>query len=306
LKKNEIIIGTRGSKLALWQADLVKDAIVEKHHDLSVRIEIIKTTGDKILESPLSEMGGKGIFVKEIENALIENVIDIAVHSMKDVPTEIPAGLRIAAVLKRADPRDVLISKNNVKLLDLPKNSTILTGSLRRKAQILSLRQDINFQEIRGNIDTRFRKFYQSRYEGMILAKAGVERMDYEDKISEVISEDICLPAAGQGAIGLEIRENDDSVSEITDKLNHKNSELSVKAERAFLNGLGGGCQVPIGVLAKLVKDEIFIKGILSDLTGNKVIRDEISGGTTEAERLGTFLSEKILNQGGKEIIREF
>ncbi len=306
MKKNEIKIGTRGSRLALWQANLVKDAIVEKYPNLSVRIEIIKTTGDKILESSLSEMGGKGIFVKEIENALIENGIDIAVHSMKDVPTEIPAGLRMAAVLKRADPRDVLISKNNVKLLDLPKNSTILTGSLRRRAQILLLRQDINFQEIRGNIDTRFRKFYQSQYEGMMLAKAGIVRMGYEDKISEVISENVCLPAAGQGAIGLEIRENDNSVSEITDKLNHKNSELSVKAERAFLKGLGGGCQVPIGVLAEVVENKIFVKGILSDLTGEKVIRNEISGSTAEAERLGTLLSERILNQGGKEIIREF
>ena len=306
MKKNDIIIGTRGSKLALWQANFVKNEIEKKIPGIPIQIKIIKTEGDKVLDSPLFKIGGKGIFVKEIEHALIENSIDIAVHSVKDLPTEIPSGLKLAAVLERADPRDVLISKGDVELTDLPKGCTLLTGSLRRRNQILLFRSDIKFQEIRGNIDTRFRKFYQSPYDGMILAKAGIERMGFENKISEVFSEDICLPAAGQGAIGIETRENDDSISEIAGTLNHENSMLSIKAERAFLTGLGGGCQIPIGSIAKVINDNIVIKGVLCDLDGRKIIRDKISGNLSDAEDLGKQLSERIINKGGKKIILDF
>jgi len=306
IERKEIIVGTRGSKLALWQADFVKKEIEKRYNNLSVQIKIIKTKGDKILNSSLSKVGGKGVFVKEIENALIGNIIDMGVHSVKDVPTDIPSKLSLAGILERTDPREVLISRDNVKLIELPKNSTIATGSLRRRAQILSFREDFNFVEIRGNVDTRIRKFYQSSMEGMILAKAGIERMGFDDKISEVLSEDICLPAAGQGAIGIEIRRDDELILEIAKNLNHKSSQISVKSERAFLKRLGGGCQVPIGVLAKVSKNKLLIKGVLSDLMGKRVIREKISGDISDPESLGILLAEKILKCGGEKIIKEF
>ncbi|NVM02290.1 MAG: hydroxymethylbilane synthase, partial [Candidatus Helarchaeota archaeon] len=295
-----------GSKLALWQADFIKKEVEKRYKNLSVQIKIIKTKGDKILDSPLSKIGGKGVFVKEIENALIESIIDMAVHSVKDVPTDIPSELDLAAIIERVDPREVLISKENVKLVDLPKNSTIATGSLRRRAQILSVREDFNFVDIRGNVDTRLTKFYQSSLQGIILAKAGVERMGFGDKISEVLSEDICLPAAGQGAIGIEIRKDDEAISEIARNLNHKSSQISIKAERTFLKRLGGGCQVPIGVLARVVNNKLLIKGVLSDLMGKKIIKKEVSGEPCNPETIGILLAEKILNSGGEKIIKEF
>ncbi len=304
MKRKEIIIGTRGSKLALCQAYFIKDKIEKFILDIPVRIKIIKTQGDKYFGS-LSKTFGKGVFVKEIEQELIKNNIDIAVHSVKDVPMEIPLELVIGAVPERSDPRDVLISKENKKLANLPENCVIATGSLRRRVQILSLRKDFSFIEIRGNIDTRLRIFHQLKADGMVLAKAGLERMDFLDEISEIISEDICLPAAGQGALGIEIRKNDEYMLKITEYLNHKDSEISVNAERAFLKRLGGGCQIPIGVLAKVVDKKLIMKGMLSNLDGKEIIRDEIFGNISDPENYGFLLAEKILNCGGDKIIKE-
>ncbi|MEN3039617.1 MAG: hydroxymethylbilane synthase, partial [Candidatus Kryptonium sp.] len=206
----KIIIGTRGSKLALWQTEFVKEKLSKVVPDLEFEIKIIKTTGDKILNSPLSKIGDKGIFTREIEIELLNGKIDMAVHSLKDLPTKLPDGLTIGAVTEREDVRDVLISRNNLKLVDLPLNSVIATGSLRRRAQLLNMRPDFQFVEIRGNIDTRFKKFDESNWNGMILAYAGVKRMNYINRVSEIISTDVILPAVGQGAIAIEVREKDE------------------------------------------------------------------------------------------------
>lgn len=297
MRRKEIIIGTRGSKLALWQAYFIKEKIEKFILDVPVRIKVIKTQGDKYFGS-LSKIAGKGVFIKEIEQELIKNSIDIAVHSVKDIPTEIPSELVIGAVPERSDPRDVLISKKNKKLSELPENCVIATGSLRRRVQILSVKNDISFIEIRGNIDTRLRIFHQSKTDGMILAKAGLERMNFLDEISEIISENICLPAAGQGALGIEIRKNDEFMSNIAEKLNYRDSEISVNAERAFLKRLGGGCQIPIGVLARVVGEKLIIKGMLSSLDGKEIIRDEVTGDISEPENYGILLAEKVLSYG--------
>ena len=296
-------IGTRGSKLALWQAHFIEQMINDLHSDVSVQICIIKTKGDTT-QAPLSEIAGRGIFVKDIECALIDNEIDLAVHSAKDMPTEIPPELMLAAVPLRADVRDVLISKGKLKLSELPEKCTIITGSPRRRAQVLRIKPESRFEEIRGNIDTRIKKFFSSDYNGMILAKAGLDRMGCDDVISEEISEDVILPAAGQGALGIEIRRDDIETYEIVRKINHIESELSVKAERAFLRRLGGGCRVPISVLAR-VRDsrEMDVKGIVTDAAGRDYIKDTISGAADNAEELGINLAEKILSAGGEKII---
>ena len=301
-----IRIGTRGSRLALWQAHFIKQMIDDRHSGISVQICIIKTRGD-IIQAPLSEIGGEGIFVKDIERALIDNEIDLAVHSAKDMPTEIPPELILAAVPLRADVRDVLISKDKLKILELPEKCTIITGSPRRRVQVLRIKPESRFEEMRGNIDTRIKKFFSSDYNGMILAKAGIDRMGYDNVISEVIPEDVILPAAGQGALGIEIRRDDDKIYKMVRKINHTESEITVKAERAFLRHLGGGCRVPISVLACVRDREIIdVKGIVADAAGRYYIKDNISGAADNAEELGINLAEKILSAGGEKIIRTF
>ena len=304
--KNDILrIGTRGSKLALWQAHYIEKKIKEFFPNISTKICSIKTEGDIVQES-LSKIGGKGIFVKEIELALINAKIDIAIHSAKDMPTELPEELMLSAVPERADVRDVLISKYRKKLNNIPENGTIVTGSFRRRVQILRIRQDLKFEEMRGNIDTRIKKFYSSDFDGMILAKAGVERMGYDNDVSEIISEDVILPSAGQGALGIELRKDDCKTYEIVRRCNHRESELSVVTERAFLRRLGGGCRVPIGVLSRVNKDKMIVKGFISDIEGNGYVKDEITGLAEESEILGIRLAEKILSKGGKKIISSF
>jgi len=302
----KIVIGTRGSKLALWQTEFVKGRLSQIFPELEFEIRIIKTKGDKILDSPLSKIGDKGIFTREIEVQLLNREIDIAVHSLKDLPTKLPDGLIIGAVTEREDVRDVLISKNNLKLTELPQNSIIATGSLRRKAQLLHLRSDFQFVDLRGNIDTRFKKFDESNWNGMVLAYAGVKRMNYTDRVSEVISTDFILPAVGQGAIAVEIRESDEKIFELVRKINHQETELATRAERALLKYLEGGCQIPIGAFAFVSNGKIKLSAMVSNFDGSFLVRDSIEDDVNEnVEELGFKLAEKLLEQGASKILDE-
>ncbi|CUS99526.1 hydroxymethylbilane synthase [Candidatus Kryptobacter tengchongensis] len=302
----KIVIGTRGSKLALWQTEFVKGKLSQIFPELEFEIRIIKTKGDKILDSPLSKIGDKGIFTREIEVQLLNREIDIAVHSLKDLPTKLPDGLIIGAVTEREDVRDVLISKNNLKLTELPQNSIIATGSLRRKAQLLHLRSDFQFVDLRGNIDTRFKKFDESNWNGMVLAYAGVKRMNYTDRVSEVISTDFILPAVGQGAIAVEIRESDEKIFELVRKINHQETELATRAERALLKYLEGGCQIPIGAFAFVSNGKIKLSAMVSNFDGSFLVRDSIEDDVNEnVEELGFKLAEKLLEQGASKILDE-
>lgn len=302
----KIIIGTRGSKLALWQTEFVKKKLSEKFPDLEFEIKIIKTKGDKILDSPLSKIGDKGIFTREIEIELLNGEIDLAVHSLKDLPTKLPDGLIIGAVTEREDVRDVLISKDNLKLSELPIGATIATGSLRRKAQLLHFRGDFKFVDLRGNIDTRFRKFDESNWDGMVLAFAGVSRMNYLGRVSEIISTDVILPAVGQGAIAVEIRERDEKIFEIVRKINHSETELATKAERALLKYLEGGCQIPIGAFASLKDGKIKLSAMISNLDGTFLVRDSIEKEIgNNVEEVGFELAQRLLEQGGAKILDE-
>ncbi len=301
----KIVIGTRGSKLALWQTEFVKGKLVEFFPEIEFEIKIIKTKGDKILDSPLSKIGDKGIFTREIEFELLNGEIDLAVHSLKDLPTKLPDGLTIGAVTEREDVRDVLISKDNLSLDKLPQNALIATGSLRRRAQLLHFRPDFKFVDLRGNIDTRFRKFDESNWDGMVLAFAGVNRMNYTNRVSQIIPTDIILPAVGQGAIAVEVREDDYDILEMIEKINHKETELATKAERALLKHLEGGCQIPIGAFAFVSNGKIKLSAMISNLDGTFMVRDSMEGDLDDAEKVGFELAEKLLEQGGFKILDE-
>jgi hydroxymethylbilane synthase len=306
--KQKITIGTRGSALALWQTNWVKDQLEEIFPDLLIDTEIIKTTGDKILDSPLSKIGDKGLFTKELENALLENQIDLAVHSLKDVPTKLPDGLLIAAVPEREDSRDVFIASVNndyQRLDDIPIGSEVATGSLRRKCQLLNWRPDLKIIEIRGNLNSRFKKLDESKWAGMILARAGVDRLGWENRITQILKLDKILPAVGQGALGIETRTGDQETIEIVSRLNHKETEISVKGERALLRRLEGGCQIPIGAYGRLVKKNFRLDAVIGSLDGKRIVRDFIQGKPENAEQLGIELAEILLANGGEEILAE-
>ena len=250
---SELKIGTRGSQLALFQANWVKDRLVQAHPDLNISLVKIKTTGDKIQDVPLAKVGGKGLFVKEIEEALLQRRIDLAVHSIKDVPTEFPKGLHLSVITKREDPRDVLISKDGKSLKDLPKGAKIGTSSLRRQAQLLHFRSDFELIPLRGNLDTRLKKLKTMNLDAIVLAIAGVKRLGFEEKITEIIPPEVSLPAIGQGALGIETRMADQEVERQIRFLDDRDSSIAVSAERAFLGKLEGGCQVPIAAFARIV-----------------------------------------------------
>jgi hydroxymethylbilane synthase len=302
----KVRIGTRGSKLALWQTEFVRRKLSDVFPDVEFEVKVIKTRGDKILDSPLSKIGDKGIFTREIEIELLNREIDIAVHSLKDLPTKLPEGLIIGAVTEREDVRDVLISKDNLKLAELPKEAVIATGSLRRRAQLLHFRSDFKFVDLRGNIDTRFRKFDESNWDAMVLAFAGVRRMNYEGRIAELISTDIVLPAVGQGAIAIEVREDDVKILDLVRRINHIETELATRSERALLRRLEGGCQVPIGAFAVVNDGKIKISAMISNFDGTFFVRDSIEGFVSnDVEELGFELAEKLLEQGGARILEE-
>ena len=298
----KIRIGTRKSKLALWQANYVKN-FLEKNYGIEAELVKITTTGDKITDVPLAKIGGKGLFVKEIEKALLDGEIDLAVHSLKDVPMVIPKGLKLGAITKREYPYDVLISRSGKKLKELPSGSKVGTSSLRRQVQIKRLRRDLKVEVLRGNVDTRMRKLKEGLYDAIVLAYAGVKRMGYEKEVTEVL--DYFIPAVGQGSLAIEIREGDKKVEELIKPLNHRESYLSAICERAFLRELEGGCQVPIGAHAQVNGSKIFIKGFISDLQAERFIEDTVDGSVENAEEVGRELARRLLKKGGKEILEE-
>jgi len=315
-KRHKIIIATRGSKLALWQANWVRTEIGRSNPEVEIELKKIKTTGDKITDVPLARIGGKGLFVKEIEEALLRKSADLAVHSMKDVPAELPQGLHIAAIGKREDPRDALIVKNqNPKIKnqdegiksfkDLPEGAHIGTSSLRRICQLLNKRPDLKISQLRGNLDTRIRKLNEGQFDAIVVALAGIRRLGLVDKVTEILPTDISLPAIGQGAIGIECREDDEFINNLLKVLNHHETSLCVRAERAFLRRLGGGCQVPIAAHARLQGSKFFIEGLVGTISGDTLIRGMMEGIPENAEDIGIALAEELLFKGADKILAE-
>jgi len=322
-KINKINIGTRGSKLALWQAEWVKAEIQMIDPGIDVRLIKIKTTGDMILDVPLAQVGGKGLFVKEIEEAILRNDVDIAVHSMKDVPTDFPAGLHLSAICEREDPRDAFVSqvqssKSKVQSIkDLPQGARIGTSSLRRSSQLLNMRPDLQITQLRGNLDTRLRKLDEGQFDAIILAAAGVKRLGLQNRITEILPFEVSLPAIGQGAIGIECRADDESINKIVGALNHKETSIAVRAERAFLRKLEGGCQVPIAAYARIEhraegkeqraqKDSLLVMdGLVGSVNGQRIIKGHIEGNLNDYESLGNRLAEDLLSRGAHEILAE-
>jgi len=300
-----IKIGTRGSKLALWQANWIKSALTVKHPSRSVELFPIKTKGDKILDVPLAMVGGKGLFVKEIEDALLNGHIDLAVHSMKDMPADIPNGLCIGAIPERENPRDVLISKKKLKLSELKLKSKIGTSSLRRKAQLLFARPDLVVLPLRGNLDTRLKKLETEDLDAIVLAAAGVKRLGLEDRITEYLDEEIMLSAVGQGALCVEIRQNDPEIKALVLPLEHQQTRTIVMAERAFLHRLEGGCQIPIAAQGKITEDTLILSGLVADIDGTTIIKDTLSGKKHSAEKIGITLANRLLSRGAKEIMTQ-
>jgi len=299
-------IGTRGSKLALWQANWVKSEINKKDPSILVELEIIKTKGDKILDVPLAKVGGKGLFVKEIEDALLNGKIDFAVHSMKDMPAEIPDGLCIGAVPGRENPRDVLISDKGGKLSSFGRGDRIGTSSLRRSAQLLYNRPEIEIVPLRGNLDTRLRKLETENMDGIILAAAGVKRLNLESRITEYLDMDIMLPAVGQGALCIETRINDKVTASLISVLEDADSRIVVMGERAFSNRLEGGCQVPIAAYGTINDHCFSLCGLVADVNGKELIRESLDGPEESSEDIGIELAERLLSKGAKRILDRY
>ncbi|MHB1686359.1 MAG: hydroxymethylbilane synthase [Ignavibacteriaceae bacterium] len=304
--KSKIIIGSRGSELALWQANFVKKELEKKNKNVSVEIKIIKTTGDKILDVALSKIGDKSLFTKELEAALLSGQIDLAVHSLKDLQTQLPDGLKLAAVSKRHHVEDVLIArKKGTTLWSLKEKAVVATGSLRRKSQLMHLRPDIKITELRGNVPTRIEKFLKSDWDAIILARAGVERLKLSKHISSVISTEDILPAVGQGALGIEIREENKFVDEVLQSIHDEATYLAVLAERSLLRTLEGGCQVPIGAFAEVKPNGIYLDAMVGSLDGAITFRKKIRGSKKDSEKLGRNLAKDLLKAGAKEILDE-
>jgi hydroxymethylbilane synthase len=302
-----ITIGTRGSKLALWQSNWVRSALLEISPSLTIDLVVIKTKGDKILDAPLAKVGGKGLFVKEIEEALLEGRIDLAVHSMKDMPAAVPAGLTMGAIPKREIPYDVLISRHGQRFSELTRSACIGTSSLRRAAQIRHARSDIIILPLRGNLDTRLKKLDsdEQRMDAIVVAAAGIKRLNFEDRIAEYLDETIMLPAVGQGALCIECRENDPMMADILAELDDPETRTVVMAERAYLNRLGGSCQVPIAGFGKIEKDTFFLSGLVADSDGKTLCRDSHSGPIHRSENIAVVLAERLMAMGADKILEE-
>jgi hydroxymethylbilane synthase len=301
----EIKIATRDSALALWQANWVKDTLSEVFPDKIFSLLTMKTQGDKILDVALAKIGDKGLFTKELEIALLENKADLAVHSMKDVPTLLPPGLKLGAIAKRHDCRDVLICPGGYTILTLPQGARVGTSSLRRRAQLAKVRPDLQILDLRGNLNTRFAKLDRGDYDAMLLAAAGVERMGWGERITERIDFATFLPAVGQGSVGIEIRENDPEVDAIVAELNHFQSAIAIRAERAMLKQLEGGCQIPIGALGQINGEELLLEGLVASIDGTKILRHKLAGNVDKPEELGVQLAQVLLDMGAGEILAE-
>jgi len=299
-------IGTRASALALWQANWVKDELEKRYPDLDVSLTKIKTQGDKILDVPLAMVGGKGLFVKEIQEAMLRNEVDIAVHSMKDVPTFFPDGTGLRCITEREDPRDIAILKPGYEGFSaIRQNGRIGTSSLRRKAQLLNLRPDLEMVDIRGNVQTRIKKLEDDDLDAVILAAAGMHRLGFTDQIGEYFDPKICLPAIGQGALGLESRLDDTVTNDLIDFFNHPPTSYAVTAERAVLSTLEGGCQVPIAAFGTVSGDQLELTGLVSDVLGQKMLKETMSCHVDQAVETGVALAKKLLEQGAGEILNE-
>ena len=306
MKKNNLVIGSRGSELAFWQASFVKKELERKNKNLSVEIKIINTKGDKILDVALSKIGDKGLFTKELENELFKGTIDIAVHSLKDLQTVIPDGINLAAITKRHPVEDVLIGrKKGIRINDLIENSIVATGSLRRKSQLLHIRPDIRIEELRGNVPSRIKKFLESKWDAIILARAGIERLNLGKYISSIIPLSQILSAVGQGALGIEVRKDNLFAFETVQKIHHENTSIAVRAERSLLKVLEGGCQVPIGAFAQCTPNGLYIDGLVGAIDGSITFRERIRGSKLNPERLGEKLARSLLKAGAKEILND-
>lgn len=298
-----IIIGTRSSKLALWQADYIARRLREKHPSLIVEEKRMTTQGDRILDAPLAKIGGKGLFTKELETAMLAGEIDIAVHSLKDMPTEVPEGLVITAITERYDPGDAVVSPRYQTLAALPRGAKVGTSSLRRRAQLLAARPDLTLFDLRGNVNTRLEKLDAGEYDAIILAAAGLKRLGFGDRITEVLPRALCLPAVGQGALAIEARRDDHEVRKLVDFLRDEAMTDCAAAERAFLETVEGGCQVPVGVYAAVDGDQLSVEAVIASLDGRERFRDTRTGPRQEAKELGRELANVLLDAGGIEIL---
>ncbi len=301
--KNQVRIGTRGSQLALWQANYIKGRIEKDFPETQVEITIIKTTGDRITDRPLAMVGGKGLFVKEIETALMENRIDLAVHSMKDMPGELPPGLTISAIPERENPFDILISGSGKALSDYPQGAVIGTSSLRRGSQLKHARPDLEIKSIRGNLDTRVKKLKAGEYDAIVLAAAGLRRLGQENEITEYLTEDTMVPAVGQGALCIETRENDPDMAPIMDALDHEPTRVCVEGERAFLKQIEGSCHIPVACFGKIEEDQVVLTAIVASEDGQEVIKERIASPAGDVIENGRKLAEQLLENGGKRIL---
>jgi len=296
-------LGTRKSQLALWQAHYVRDALMQRHPGLSVELVTMTTEGDRILDRSLAQVGGKGLFIKELEQGLVENRIDIAVHSMKDVTATLPPGLHLSVVCEREDPRDAFISNRYATLDALPRGARVGTSSLRRQCQLRQAYPHFDIVTLRGNVNTRLAKLDAGEFDAILLAVAGIKRLGMEERIRERLDPSVSLPAVGQGAVCIECRESDTSTNELLAPLNHRETQIRVAAERAMNAGLEGGCQVPIGGYAELHGDQLYLRGLVGEPDGSRLLRAELRGPVTQAEQLGEQLAQHLLAQGARDIL---
>ena len=303
--KSKVVIGTRGSRLALWQAEYIADQLRLVHPEVSVELKHIVTTGDKILDVPLAQIGGKGLFTKELEVAMLAGEIDLAVHSLKDMPSELPAGLMLAAITGCIDPHDAFVSQRYKSLAELPQGAVVGTSSLRRKAQLLRQRPDLDVVSLRGNLDTRLKKLNEGQFDAIVLAAAGLTRLGWSDRISSLLPVEICLPAVGQGVLAIETRQDDTEVQSFVFCLDDAMSRACVTAERKFLAAVQGGCQTPFGVYCRIESGRLILKARILSLDGRRCVEGESEGLPTEAIELGTSLAMRLLEAGGREILAE-
>ncbi|MDO6445254.1 hydroxymethylbilane synthase [Colwellia sp. 1_MG-2023] len=305
MTQTTVRIATRKSALALWQAEYVKAKLEHFHPDILVELVPMTTKGDVILDTPLAKVGGKGLFVKELEIAMLENRADIAVHSMKDVPVEFPEGLGLEVICPREDPRDAFISNTINSFAELPQGAIVGTSSLRRQCQIKALRPDLDIRDLRGNVNTRLAKLDNGEYDAIILAAAGMIRLKMPERIQEFIEPEVMLPANGQGAVGIECRTHDDTIKALLAPLGCETTRIRVLAERAMNRALEGGCQVPIGSYAVIENKQVYLRGLVGAVDGSKIITDNVTGATDNAEQLGLTLAEKLLAQGADVILKQ-
>ena len=304
-KTKLVRIATRKSALALWQAEFVKAQLEHFHDDVRVELVPMSTQGDIILDTPLAKIGGKGLFVKELEQAMLDGRADIAVHSMKDVPVEFPDDLELHVICEREDPRDAFVSNNFANIDALPQGAIVGTSSLRRQCQIRALRPDLEIRDLRGNVNTRLAKLDSGQYDAIILAAAGLIRLEMGERIRDFIEPEVSLPANGQGAVGIECRIDDEVTKALLAPLEHSETRIRVNAERAMNRHLEGGCQVPIGAYALVDGDQVHLRGLVGAIDGSEILRDEISGHVDDAEKLGIELAKKLLAQGADKILAD-